>query len=374
MRPRSTTPHPADAVFVATASFDPAPSIDPSSAGDVPSPPRPGPVRGKTRIPEEADGGRSPAGPVHDGVLSPPVYREIVECCADTIVVINADHTIRYVNRAAEAMFRRPREAFIGKPLDILIPPRLSARHAAHVEAFRDGAEPARYMGSRTGAMSAVRATGEEFPVAISIVRVHDGQGLYMAALIRDVTERRTLEDELMRLACTDPLTGALNRRAFIGRAEEERDRSIRYGYPLAVAVVDADHFKAINDDYGHGIGDEALKHIVQVISTELRATDALGRWGGEEFILLLPHTDADAAARTAERLRRKVVGAPLVGVCDRGPVPLAVSIGVAELDPDEDTVGTLIQRADQALYSAKSGGRNQVVVVPNRPKGTLLA
>jgi len=309
-----------------------------------------------------------------EGALSLPLYREIVESCADTVVVINADHTIQFVNRAAEAMFKRPRADFIGKPLDILIPARLRGSHSERVETFRTGTESARYMGSRTSAMLAVRGTGEEFPVAISIVRINNGDGLYMAALIRDVTERRLLEDELKRLAGTDSLTGALNRRAFIMRAEEERERSVRYGHPLAVAVIDADHFKKINDDYGHGVGDEVLKHLVQTVSAEMRTTDVFGRWGGEEFILLLPHADAAAAASTAERLRRKIADAPLVGVSDRGAVALSVSIGVSELCSAEDTVSALIQRADQALYAAKSGGRNQVVTVSSRPTDTHLA
>ncbi len=318
--------------------------------------------------------GKVPAAFADDGALSLTLYRQIVESCADTIVVIKADHTIHFVNRAAEVMFKRPRADFIGQPLDVLIPARLRGSHAARVESFRTGPESARYMGSRTGAMLAVRGNGEEFPVAISIVRINDGDGLYMAALIRDVTERRLLEDELKRLAGTDSLTGALNRRAFVMRAEEERERSVRYGHPLAVAVIDADHFKKINDDYGHGVGDEALKHLVQIVSAEMRTTDVFGRWGGEEFILLLPHTDAAAAASTAERLRRRIAAAPLVGVCDRGPVTFTVSIGVSELCSAEDTVSALIQRADQALYAAKSGGRNQVVTVSSQPADTHLA
>lgn len=316
---------------------------------------------------------KEPANPASDVALSLALYREIVESCADAVVVINGDHTIRFVNRAAEAMFGRSRADFAGKPLDILIPMQLRARHTEHVEAFRQGDGRGRYMGARTESMFGVRASGEQFPVAISILRMQDSSGPCMAALIRDVTERRRLEEEFRRLAGSDSLTGALNRRAFIARAEEERERAVRYGHPLAMAVIDIDHFKTINDTFGHAVGDEALKHFVQVVSPELRTMDVFGRWGGEEFILLLPHGDVEGATRTADRLRQKIGNSPLVGVCDRGPVRFTVSIGVAELGED-DSVHTLIQRADQALYEAKSGGRNRVFTAASQPRDALIA
>ncbi len=168
----------------------------------------------------------------------------------------------------------------------------------------------------------------------------------------------------LARSADTDALTGLCNRRAFLMESRRLVSRAWREGKPVSVLFVDADHFKAINDRYGHRFGDQVLRILAQRIASMSRATDLVARYGGEEFVLLLPDTDAATAERVAERIRRHVAGDPIEAVGDtHAPsVEVTVSVGMATAMPDgcRTTLDDLVEAADGALYSAKGGGRNR--------------
>ena len=150
------------------------------------------------------------------------------------------------------------------------------------------------------------------------------------------------------------------NRRHFMERAEQELSRAHRYGSPLSMLMLDIDHFKLINDRYGHKVGDTVLKAVADLSHATLRDVDILGRLGGEEFAVLLPETDQPAALDAAERLRETIANAriPLAG---GEPVSFSVSIGVSSMGSVEDNIDALLNRADKALYEAKDGGRNRV-------------
>ncbi|MFN8629314.1 MAG: diguanylate cyclase [Chloroflexota bacterium] len=164
------------------------------------------------------------------------------------------------------------------------------------------------------------------------------------------------------RLATVDPLTGVANRQALLMRADEELGRAARYKRPLAVVMVDLDHFKRLNDTHGHEAGDVVLRTVAQRLAENVRAVDLLGRFGGEEFLLVLPETDADdAAATVAEKLRRIVARTP-VRLPDSHEVTVTLSAGVAG-GPGEILGDMLLRDADAALYSAKALGRNAVYV-----------
>ncbi len=165
---------------------------------------------------------------------------------------------------------------------------------------------------------------------------------------------------ELQRLAATDPLTGAANRRHFRDQAQVEISRAKRHHLPLSVLAMDLDHFKSINDRYGHPAGDEILKTFVTEVKDVLRPGDLVGRFGGEEFMVLLPGSTEEAAAGVAERLRR-VVEQMRVAV-DGDLLQVTVSIGVARHGLDGDAPEDLFKVADERLYQAKMRGRNQVV------------
>jgi diguanylate cyclase (GGDEF)-like protein len=164
---------------------------------------------------------------------------------------------------------------------------------------------------------------------------------------------------ELERLATIDPLTGASNRRHFHARAALEIERAARFGQPLSGLILDIDHFKSINDLYGHTSGDTALRRLVEAAREELRSNDILARLGGDEFVVLLPNTDVVGALSVAERLRSRVAGVAIEPEGRR--FGITISIGMAAFSPGEETIDGTLTRADQALYSAKSEGRNRV-------------
>ena len=175
----------------------------------------------------------------------------------------------------------------------------------------------------------------------------------------RDMTERKRMEDELKQHATVDPLTGAFNRRHGHTCLVAEFARRARSGHLFAVMMLDFDRFKSINDTYGHDAGDAALCALVRTCQGELRTVDTLVRWGGEEFLILLPDTDAEAASLIAERLRA-AIATTQVSIEKSTSITLTVSIGVAA--PLGDDLHDLLRRADGALYAAKAGGRNRVV------------
>lgn len=180
------------------------------------------------------------------------------------------------------------------------------------------------------------------------------------AALAHEIAERRLLEERLWFLANTDPLTGALNRRRFLELLEGDARRRGGRNQTLTVLMIDLDHFKRINDRFGHVTGDAALRRFTDLARSQLRERDHFARLGGEEFAALLPATSLDAATGVAERIR--VTVAEMDFRDDNGVlVPMSVSIGVAELDADDDRPLAVLNRADKALYLAKDSGRNRI-------------
>lgn len=167
---------------------------------------------------------------------------------------------------------------------------------------------------------------------------------------------------EVEAMATTDMLTGVMNRQACLHVLTAEVERVGRYGRPLSVALFDIDHFKRVNDAYGHAAGDELLRHVAGLLRSNVRAVDSLGRFGGEEFLLIMPETDVDAAAAAAENLRR-VVGRSKF-VLESGALEVTVSAGIAGgAGSVRLEIDTLLRAADTAMYTAKALGRDQVQV-----------
>lgn len=171
----------------------------------------------------------------------------------------------------------------------------------------------------------------------------------------KDVVRIAALE----RDAFLDPLTGLFNRRYLASRLNEELARAHRYELALSALLIDIDHFKRINDSYGHQTGDTVLRHIGTVITTESRPSDIVTRYGGEEILLIAPNTDFEAACSLAERLRQKIESSTMQ-TAEGVALAITASIGLTSLTA-LDTVETLIERTDQSLYKAKNAGRNCV-------------
>ncbi|XGA80270.1 diguanylate cyclase [Halomonas sp. CH40] len=182
------------------------------------------------------------------------------------------------------------------------------------------------------------------------------GWALRMIGTVQDITEQQRLEDELARNAITDHLTGAYNRKRFDEEIEKTLARRRRNGVISALIMLDIDHFKPINDTHGHDVGDDVLVALTRLLSANLRVPDLLARWGGEEFVIILPDTDLLEARHLAERLRRLIAEHSFAVIGH-----LTASLGVTTLQPTDDP-RSCMKRLDDALYKAKFAGRNQVV------------
>ena len=192
-----------------------------------------------------------------------------------------------------------------------------------------------------------------------------EGEGeLVLEGIVLDISDRKALENELSEMAARDPLTGLLNRREMARLLDEEIVRATRYGRNLALLWVDFDHFKNINDLYGHAAGDSVLKAVSALLAESVRSVDSVGRFGGEEFVILLPEMDRREALETAERLRGLVSDTPQP-LGNGNTVAMTVSIGVSVFPDHGESADTLCAAADRAMYQAKADGRNQVVLAP---------
>ncbi len=187
-----------------------------------------------------------------------------------------------------------------------------------------------------------------------------NAQYLGRVCFFRDITTHKESAATLQEEARRDSLTGIMNRRYFFERGKQEFDRAARYGAPFAVAEFDIDHFKRINDQYGHAAGDELLKTVCAASSAIVRKTNLFARIGGEEFAVLLVASDLAGAMRFAEFLRATVAQASLV--FEGQTLACTISVGVAERCRDDTSIDDCLQRADRAMYRAKAGGRNRVV------------
>ncbi|KVL87280.1 GGDEF domain-containing protein [Burkholderia stagnalis] len=182
-----------------------------------------------------------------------------------------------------------------------------------------------------------------------------------MAHTQRALQELQRTNDKLEHMAATDPLTGAANRRQFIERVESEIARAKRNGAPFSLLTLDLDHFKAINDSYGHQAGDQVLQRFVQKCLDAIRPYDGVARVGGEEFMVLLPQAALDTAGVIGERIRAAIAGTPFEAGIGK-PIEVTVSVGASEFGRDGETIDAMLRKADERLYRAKHQGRNRVV------------
>jgi diguanylate cyclase (GGDEF)-like protein len=194
-----------------------------------------------------------------------------------------------------------------------------------------------------------------------ALLAQHRADNRQLEARIQDRTaELSAANRQLEKLAITDVLTGVLNRRALFDLMRREMDRERRHRHGLAVILFDIDHFKAVNDRYGHAAGDAVLQHVVATTSGAVRKVDTLARYGGEEFVLVAPETDEARALQLAERIRAVLQSAGIA--VDHEIVHVTASFGIAMLHPDDEEPEQVFRRADRALYAAKAAGRDRVV------------
>ncbi|WP_229634277.1 GGDEF domain-containing protein [Duganella qianjiadongensis] len=192
---------------------------------------------------------------------------------------------------------------------------------------------------------------------------LHDERNQLEARVLQRTQELMQANAKLELLATTDPLTGIGNRRRMTEQINRELDRGRRFGHPLSLLMADIDHFKNVNDQYGHEAGDRVIIAVARTLAGGVRNIDMASRFGGEEFVLLMPETSIAVASSAAERLRQEIANLEVRG--DKGEsIRFTISIGVAMTAPENtlETPSTLVSRADKALYQAKESGRNRVV------------
>lgn len=262
---------------------------------------------------------------------------------------------IAEANQAAIAFYGYPHERLIGKSLSDINDTPSEQFDAESMRAMQEG---------RDALLLVQRlASGELRDVEVHLSPIDYEGRTMLFSLVHDVTERKRAEAQLIQLARTDMLTGLPNRRYFIEMAERELDRRHRYGGPLSVLMMDIDHFKKINDTYGHQVGDTVLQAVGQHFPPMLRHSDFVGRLGGEEFAAMLPETEVGKALEVAERVRQQVEKMEIE--CEDGRhLHFTLSIGVASLNgPADCSLDAFLAQADEALYVAKRDGRNRVSV-----------
>lgn len=182
-------------------------------------------------------------------------------------------------------------------------------------------------------------------------------------ALQEEIKQKKLLEEELRAIAMIDSLTGVYTRRQMLEFGNNELKRFLRTEHSLSLLMLDIDHFKKINDTYGHSVGDGALKHFAEVCKSSLRTTDIIGRIGGEEFVIIMPDTTEEEGYSVAERIRMRIAETPFFIDDTETRIVLTVSIGLYQFTKDDRSFEHALSKADSALYEAKGAGRNNVVI-----------
>ena len=287
------------------------------------------------------------------------------------IVLLDRELRAQFINRAFRALWRLSDAMADGAPPFVAL-----MYHGRDTRAYAvpDAALDA-YVAER---VRLVRA-GDPTPIDIRLnggdtIRfkctvLPDGGRMLSYTQVTDLVQRA---DEWEDLASVDGLTGLFNRRHFLELAESEWSRFDRYERPLSLMMIDIDHFKSINDRFGHDIGDRVIEHVASICREGKRASDIVARIGGEEFVTLLPETPLDSALLVAERLRRRIAESPLLDAAAR--VALTASIGVAEAGARTGNIAALMKDADEALYRAKNAGRDRVVAAGAEPPTSPIA
>jgi diguanylate cyclase (GGDEF)-like protein/PAS domain S-box-containing protein len=292
-------------------------------------------------------------------------YRNLTETMKDVVWILDIK-TLRftYISPSVKDLRGFTPEEIMAQPMDAALTPESAVYVRARLQERRDGFLAGNIPENQffTAEIEQPRKDGTTvWTEAITHYVFNEKTGaVELHGVTRDITERRALRMELERQATTDELTGICNRRYFLACAEKEMERCQRHGTALSFLMLDIDHFKRVNDAYGHAVGDLALQAVAKSCAGLLRSSDSIGRLGGEEFAMLLVESNIDQACIAAERLRQQVEAIALT-TADGQSVSLRVSIGVTERRMESDTLSAMMVRADQALYLAKKYGRNKV-------------
>ena len=286
----------------------------------------------------------------------------IVDAISDAVVATDEQQRIIVFNRGAQALFGHAPEEALGRPLELLIPFESRSRHAELVNRFAEEGQRSRTMGERV-AIEGVRRDGSRFPAGATIARVEGDFGRAFVAIVRDISrhveKRTTLEASLRtqeELARTDPLTRLANRRAFRQALEQAHERLQHRGLPFTLIYMDIDHFKPVNDRFGHPFGDLLLQDVARDLQGRFRPVDTVARIGGDEFAVLSPDGDGAAVGPRLAGLRQKLADE----MRGRGTAVTA-SIGVLTFRSAPADVDLCMQEVDRLMYRVKHSTRDAI-------------
>ncbi|MGD8308520.1 MAG: diguanylate cyclase [Chromatiales bacterium] len=283
--------------------------------------------------------------------------RQVTASLAEGLLVLSADGRLTHMNREAERLLGRTESELRSLALPELIAavcPRPAAGGSV-AQALVSGTS------QRNQEEQFVRSDGAVFPVSANVSPLgRDGRPDGIVVTFQDISERKRQEEDLIRLATRDSLTGLLNRSELMRILRAELERALRYRRPLSIFLLDLDDFKRVNDGYGHVAGDQVLRQFAALLERSMRGCDSVGRYGGEEFVIVLPETRREEGVALARRLTEQIAAAPLLEIDGRG-VGVTASVGVAYCPQDGTGVDTLLGAADRAMYAAKRGGKNRV-------------
>jgi len=286
------------------------------------------------------------------------IYKTIVDKVTDAVIVADFQGDILYWNDSAKNIFGYSEEEVLGKYVhDVLPVHELRERADNSFRKFQKNGGSGPLIGKGIQ-VKGLTKSGKEIHVHFSpsIVKI-DGE-IYVFAFIRDITELITLQEKLKYQSVTDELTGVFNRRAFMDISQKAFVHAQRHNEAFSLALFDIDHFKLVNDNYGHHAGDRVIVEFATYINGTIREDDLFGRVGGEEFYLALPKTDIENAKMITERIRQGIEHLPIH--VDEKRLNITVSIGISSA-LENDNYDDMQQRSDTALYKAKNSGRNQI-------------
>lgn len=271
------------------------------------------------------------------------------------IYMKNAQREFLYVNNKTAELFGYPVDEIIGKKESDILPAEI-ANHFYQSDKIVFETNEKQVIDEEV-----IDEEGNQYRyLSIKVPYNREGELPALIGFSSDVTELYQLKEQFKKQANTDPLTELYNRRFFIEQAEKEFNRTCRHNNSLSLISFDIDHFKNINDQYGHPAGDQVLIQLAKALQPVIRNEDVLARIGGEEFSLLLPETPVDIANQVAERIRQTLAKLIIKGDF-QGEITMTVSLGVTSLKAEDDSFEQLFKRADKALYNAKNNGRDQV-------------
>lgn len=285
-------------------------------------------------------------------------FEAVVHNAYDGIISVDENHNIKLFNEAAQSMFGYNEQEIIGKPLTQLLPEKFREKHHGYVEGFKKSQVDSRPMQTRTP-VQGLRKDGSEFTIEVTISKIRISDRVEFTAVIRDISEKDQLLKELILSSRKDSLTGLNNRRHFTDILNAEITRATRFNRGFSLLMLDIDHFKLINDKFGHSCGDDALVAFSNLLLNDSREVDSLCRWGGEEFMILLPEISKENAVIVAEKIRKSVESLEI----KYGDVfvNFTVSIGLDHFSGESIEINSMINTVDKCLYKAKNTGRNRV-------------